>query len=108
MLASVNRVILLGTIGKYGVEIRYAATGTPKATFSLELTEAGADGQQYRSWFDCEVWGKKAEAAGELEAGQVVVFEGRLRKVKKGEAWETVVSGFEVHPVHLAVTTGVA
>ena len=45
---------------------------------------------------DSEVWGKRAEATSELEVGQLCLFEGKLAKRKKGEGWETVVSGFEV------------
>ena len=49
---------------------------------------------------DWQVWGKKAEAASEIEPGQLCVFEGRIAKVKKGEGqWETVISGFEVVPI---------
>jgi hypothetical protein len=47
----------------------------------------------------CEVWGKKAEGVSELEPGALVLFEGRLAKRKKGEAWEMVVSGFDVTPI---------
>ena len=51
----------------------------------------------------CEVWGKKAEAASELEAGMPVVFEGRLKKRQRGEQWELIVSGFEVNAIALPV-----
>jgi len=51
----------------------------------------------------CEVWGKKAEAASELEAGMPVVFEGRLKKRQRGEQWELIVSGFEVNAIALLV-----
>ena len=54
-----------------------------------------------------ECWGKKAEAAGELEPGQVIVFEGRLRKRQKGEGWEMIVSGYEATVVTLPATPGV-
>jgi hypothetical protein len=46
-----------------------------------------------------EVWGKRAESVGALEAGALVLLEGKLRKVKKGEDWMMVVRGFEVTPV---------
>ena len=53
-----------------------------------------------RRWWTGECWGKKAEAAGECEAGQAVLFEGKLRKRQKTEGqWEMIVSGFEVTPV---------
>lgn len=47
----------------------------------------------------CEVWGKKAEAASELDIGQLCLLEGKLAKRKKGEQWELVVSGWQVQPV---------
>jgi primosomal replication protein N len=99
MIACVNRVTLLGVIGKYGVTIKYAPNGTPCTTFLLEVRERGQDGKEYSTLVECECWGKRAEAAGELKAGQLVLFEGRLRKRQKGELWETIVSGFEVCPI---------
>ena len=56
----------------------------------------------------CEVWGKKAEGVSELEPGQLVLFEGKVARRKKGEQWELVVSGFDVLPlvVPVAALTG--
>ena len=102
-LASVNRVILLGTIGKYGCEVRYHPSGTACASFTLVVSEVGQDGKHYDTFVPCEVWGKKAEAASAVEAGQCVLFEGKLAKRRKGEQWELVVSGFEVTPIRQPV-----
>ena len=98
LMGSVNRVILIGTISKYGVTVKYAQTGTPCANFTLVLTEQGQDGKPHATFIDCECWGRKAEAASALEAGQLALFEGKLAKRKKGEQWETIVSGFELTP----------
>lgn len=99
-MSGVNRVVLLGNISKYGVEVRYAPSGTPCASFTLVLSEQGQDGKEHQTLVDCEIWGKKAEAASECEAGQVVLFEGKLRKRPKGEGqWELIVSGFDLTPV---------
>src|SRR5262249_29441431 len=99
-MGGVNRTILLGTIGKYGVEVTYSTNGSPCASFMLVVAEHGQDGREYTTLVPCEVWGKKAEAAGELEPGALVLFEGKLRKRQKGEGqWELVVSGFEVTPI---------
>jgi hypothetical protein len=106
MPASINRCILLGTISKHGVEVRYATSGTPCASFMLVLTELGSDGKEHQLWQPCEVWGKKAEQVGELEPGAVVVIDGKLRRTKKGEGGETVVSGWDCTP--LQVPTAVA
>jgi single-stranded DNA-binding protein len=104
MVASVNRVILLGTISKHGVEVSFVGSGTAKASFTLVLSEQGSDGKLHETYINCECWGKKAEAAGDLVPGQSVVFEGKLSKRKKGEIWEMIVSGFEVVPVHIRAT----
>ena len=96
MPGGVNRVLLCGCIGKYGVEVRYHASGTPYASFMLVIPEQGQDGKTYSTLVPCEVWGKKAEAAGELEPGQLALFEGKLKRRQKGEGWELLVSGYEV------------
>ncbi|MGH2628768.1 MAG: hypothetical protein ACRDHY_19185, partial [Anaerolineales bacterium] len=44
MSASVNRVLLLGTISRYGVELRTTGTGTACASFVLIVSEQGQDG----------------------------------------------------------------
>jgi hypothetical protein len=105
MAASVNRVVLLGEVGKYGVTVSYHDTGTPRASFTLVVSEQGQDGKTFPTLIDCQVWGKKAEAAGELEAGQLVLFEGKLAKKKKGEQWELCVSGFGVVPLTASAPT---
>ena len=106
MLVSVNRVVLLGTIGQYGVEVRYGTNGTPCASFTLVVGEQGADGTAFTTLIPCQCWGKKAEAASDLDAGQTVLFEGKLAKRRKGDGWELCVSGFEVLPVGLPALTG--
>ena len=97
LMGGVNRCLLVGTISKYGVEVRYAASGAACASFMLVLVEPGQDGREFTTLVPCEVWGKKAEAASELEAGALVLFEGKLAKRKKGEqTGSLIVSGFEV------------
>lgn len=39
MPRSVNRMVLLGSIGKYGVEVRYATSGTPCASCTVVRAE---------------------------------------------------------------------
>jgi hypothetical protein len=104
MPGGVNRTILVGVIGRYGVEVRYANSGTACATFTLVVSEQGQDGKTYQTYIPCEIWGRKAEVASELDANQLVVFEGKLRKRQKGEKeWELIVSGFEVTPIATTV-----
>jgi Single-strand binding protein family len=104
-MPSINRVILCGVISKYGVTVKYATSGAACASFTLVLSESGQDGKAHTTFVDCECWGKKAEAAGELDAGQLALFEGKLAKRKKGESWETIVSGFDVMPLAAPVAS---
>ena len=57
------------------------------------------DGHEHLTLVPCEVWGKKAEGVSDLAPGQLVLFEGKLARRKKGEAWELCVSGFDVTPL---------
>jgi|RhiMetdeSRZDD1v2_1073273.scaffolds.fasta_scaffold102503_1 primosomal replication protein N len=105
MGSSVNRTILLGAIGRYGVEVRYANSGAPLASFTLVCSEQWQDGTMHELYIPCEIAGKRAEAASEVAAGTLVLFEGKLAKRKKGEQWELLVSGFELTPVLPPVST---
>ena len=63
-MASVNRVILIGNLGR-DPEIRYTQAGEPIANFSLATTEkwTGKDGnkQERTEWHRVEVFGKTAQ-----------------------------------------------
>src|SRR6516164_983420 len=87
---------LVGIVGKPGVEVRYATTGTPCASLTVVVSEQGSDGKMHDLYVPVEVWGRKAEQASELEPGQWVLFEGKLARRKKAEQWETIVSGFDL------------
>ncbi len=65
----------------------------------LAVAEQGRDGTAFTTLVPCQLWGKRAEAAGEVEAGTLVLFEGKLTKRRKGDGWELCVSGFELTPV---------
>jgi primosomal replication protein N len=108
VMGGVNRCLLVGTISKYGIDMRYAISGAPCASFTLVLIEQGQDGKEHLTLVPCEVWGKKAEGVSELEPGALVLFEGKLSRRRKGEAWELLVSGFDVTPITapLATMTG--
>jgi single-stranded DNA-binding protein len=92
----INKVFLAGHISKNGVTVTYAQSGTPCAQFTLILTEQGSDHKTHSTYVDCEVWGKHAEEASDLEPGQLALFEGKLAKRKKGDQWDMVVSGYDV------------
>jgi single-stranded DNA-binding protein len=103
MHPSINRVTLVGTVGPYGVTVSFVGQGTARAALTVVVREVGSYGKEHQTFINCEIWGKKAEAAGELEAGDVVLLEGKLRCTKKGETWETLVSSFEAHLLQRAL-----
>ena len=87
-MASVNRVILIGNLGR-DPEIRYTQAGEPIANFSLATTEkwTGKDGnkQERTEWHNIVAWSKLAEICGQyLRKGKLVYIEGSLRT----DSWE--------------------
>ncbi len=82
-MASVNKVILIGNVGK-DPEIRYMQSGEPIANFSLATNEVWNDKsgqrQERTEWHRIVVWGKKAEVVSKyLRKGRQVYVEGRLQ-----------------------------
>jgi single-strand DNA-binding protein len=92
----VNRVIILGNLGK-DPEVRYTNSQQAVANLRVATSRAWTDKQsgqrkEETEWFDVEVWGKQAEACGEhLAKGRQVFVEGRLRT----EKWTDKQSGAE-------------
>ena len=83
MARSLNRVMLIGNLGK-DPELRYTTSGTAVATFSLATNEAwrDADGntQERTEWHNIVAWKKLAEICGEwLKKGKKVYIEGRIQ-----------------------------
>ena len=79
-MASVNKVILIGNLGK-DPEIRYTQTGKAVTSFSLATSErAGRDGNERTEWHNIVAWDKLAELCGRLvRKGNKVYVEGRLQ-----------------------------
>lgn len=100
---AVNKVVLLGKVGDRGVEVQFLPTGTACATFTLVVQEPGKEGERYSTYVSCEVYGKNAEAAGELEVGDMVLLDGRLRwrKGDEGKEGRLVVAGFEARKLEV-------
>jgi single-strand DNA-binding protein len=85
-MASVNKVILVGNLGR-DPETRYSADGAAIANVSVATTRKykGADGQpqEETEWHRVVFFGRLAEIAGEyLKKGRSVYVEGRLRTRK--------------------------
>jgi single-strand DNA-binding protein len=82
-MASVNKVILVGNLGK-DPEVRFTPSGRAVAKFSIATTESWMDqesGRQERTeWHNIVVWGKQAESCGQyLAKGRQVFIEGAIR-----------------------------
>jgi single-strand DNA-binding protein len=93
MAKSVNKVILIGNLGK-DPEVKYTPTGTAVAKFSLATNERFKDKagewQDRTEWHNIVAWQRLAEIAGEyLKKGRSVYVEGRIQT----HSWEDKQSG---------------
>jgi single-strand DNA-binding protein len=81
-VASVNKAIILGNLGK-DPEVRYTNGGQAVANFSVATNEKWTkDGQSQErtEWHRIVVWGKQAENCGQyLRKGRSVYIEGRIQ-----------------------------
>lgn len=82
-MGSVNKVILLGNLGR-DPELRYTPSGSPVANFTLATNETWKDKdgqkQEHTEWHRIVVFGKLAEICGEYcRKGRQVYIEGSIR-----------------------------
>jgi single-strand DNA-binding protein len=85
-MASVNKVILIGNLGK-DPETRYLPSGDAVTNISVATTDSWKDKsgekQEHTEWHRVAFFGKTAEIAGEyLKKGSPVYIEGRIRTRK--------------------------
>jgi single-strand DNA-binding protein len=85
-MASVNKVILIGNLGR-DPETRYSADGAAIANVSVATTrrykDAAGQQQEETEWHRVVFFGRLAEIAGEyLRKGRPVYVEGRLKTRK--------------------------
>ncbi len=88
MSRSVNKVILIGRLGK-DPEVRYTKNATTVANFSIATSDqkksANGDWEEQTEWHNVVAWKRLAEIAGEyLHKGSHVYIEGKL----KTSSWE--------------------
>lgn len=106
MARGVNKVILLGHLGK-DPEVRYSASGMAVATFSIATNSATKDRQtgqwvEETEWHLVTLFDKQAEAAKQyLRKGSQVYIEGRIKtekwQDKNGvERFTTKIMGYEM------------
>ncbi len=82
-MASVNKVILVGNLGR-DPELRYTPSGQAVANFSLatneSFTDKSGERQERTEWHRIVAWGKTAELCSQyLSKGRPVYIEGRLQ-----------------------------
>jgi len=85
-MASLNKVMLIGNLGK-DPEVRYTGAGTAVASFSLATSEKfknkSGEWEERTEWHNITLWARLAEIAGEyLAKGKTVYIEGRLQTRK--------------------------
>ena len=87
MARGVNKVILVGTLGK-DPEVRYSQAGAAMTSISVATNESWKDKvtgekQERTEWHRVKMFGRLAEIAGEyLKKGRQVYIEGSLRTDK--------------------------
>ena len=77
-----QKTVVVGHLGG-DPELRYLASGTPVANFSIATTRkwksAEAQPQEKTTWFRVSVFGKQAEACNQyLAKGRLVLVEGEI------------------------------
>ena len=86
-MASVNKVILVGNLGK-DPEVRYTANGDAVATLAIATSEAWTDKQsgqkqEHTEWHRVVFFGRLAEVCNQyLKKGSSIYVEGNLRTRK--------------------------
>lgn len=93
MSGSVNKVILIGRLGK-DPEVRSIPSGTTLARFSIatdeKFTDKSGEKQERTEWHNIVAWAKLAEICGQyLKKGKLVYIEGSLRT----DSWDDKETG---------------
>ena len=93
MAKSVNKVILVGNLGK-DPDVKYTPSGLPVAKFSVATNERFKDKngewQDRTEWHNIVAWQRLAEIVGEyVKKGSKVYIEGKLQT----SSWEDKQSG---------------
>jgi len=105
MAGSVNKVILVGRLGK-DPELRSIPSGTSVAKFSLatddRFTDKAGEKQERTEWHNVVVWGKLAEICGQyLRKGRLVYVEGSIRT----DSWDDKETGVKKYRTEIVANT---
>lgn len=104
MSKSVNKVILVGNVGKEP-EVKYTPSGVPVASLALATNERYKDKQsgewaERTEWHSLKAWQKTAEIIGEyVRKGSKIYVEGRLQT----SSWEDKQSGEKKYRTEVVV-----
>jgi len=103
MARSVNKVILIGNLGK-DPEVKYTPQGTAVAKFTLATNERFKDKsgewQDRTEWHSLVAWARTAEIVGEyLKKGRSVYVEGSLRT----SSWDDKETGQKRYKTEIVV-----
>jgi single-strand DNA-binding protein len=103
MSKSVNKVIIIGNLGK-DPEVKYTPSGTAVANFTVALSERfkdkGGEWQDRTEWVNVVAWQRTAEIAGEyLKKGSKVYIEGRLQT----RSWDDKTTGQKKYMTEVVV-----
>jgi single-strand DNA-binding protein len=103
MARGVNKVILLGNLGK-DPEVKYTPSGMAIASFSLATTDKVKDKdgnwQDRTEWHNIKAFARTAEIAGEyLKKGRTVYIEGRIHN----DSWDDKETGQKKYRTEIIV-----
>lgn len=103
MAKSVNKVILLGNVGK-DPEVKFLPSGSAVANFSIATTERykdkGGEWQDKTEWHNLAAYGKIAEIIRDyVKKGSKLYVEGRLTT----RSWDDKESGKKVYRTEIIV-----
>ena len=103
MARGVNKVILLGNLGK-DPEVKYTPSGMAIANFSLATSSSVKDKdgnwQDKTEWHNIKAFGRTAEIAGEyLKKGRTVYLEGRIHY----DSWDDKETGQKKYMTQILV-----
>lgn len=104
MARGVNKVILVGTLGR-DPEVKYAANGNAIANLSIATSEqwndrATGEKQEKTEWHRVVIFGKLADIAGQyLKKGSQVYLEGKLQTRK----WQDTATGQDRYATEVVI-----
>lgn len=103
MAKSVNKVILIGNLGK-DPDVKYTPSGVPVARFSIATNERYKDKsgewQDRTEWHSLVAWQRTAEIVGEyVKKGSKIYIEGRLQT----SSWEDKQSGEKKYRTEIVI-----